>query len=160
MIFHRSTMALGRTKNRTLVSSSNAGLILKSFLNQNPAFLINCCVVKVVQGSKRTQADSRLVNPSQAWGFYSDHLSEEHALYPILVTHADFYKAVRNVGNHHEGLEWDPVENMVILRESPTEAPVKAHLHDFQRWYRHLSRHHRAIPAIGLVSFSEDSSAS
>jgi len=94
--------------------------------------------MKVELGLPRSASDSKLLNPSESLGWYAVHLPTEHTLHPLLVDFADFYKTVRNVGNHHEGFSWHPATNEVWLADSRRPL-MKAPLYDFQQRYRYLA---------------------
>jgi len=93
--------------------------------------------IKVELGLPKTRSDTRLLNPSQSLSWYKDHLPNGHALHPLLVTLADYYKRVRNVSSHHQGFSWHPESNQVWLYDPPKPL-LKVDVYEFQQRYRYL----------------------
>lgn len=92
--------------------------------------------IKVGLGLSGSPSDSELTGISGYLSWYEARVDDQHALYPVLGNLRDFYKVVRNVGSHHQGMEWDPAHDVVILADQ--ETLLRVNVHEFQQRYRYL----------------------
>jgi len=92
--------------------------------------------IKEKLGLPSKPSDDKLTGISEYISWYTARVRSEHPLYPVLGELQTFYKVARNVGSHHQGLEWKPENNMVILIDKNTTLSMP--LHEFQQKHRHM----------------------
>lgn len=92
--------------------------------------------IKVALGLPPRSSDEELTSISEYMDWYECRLDSTHALHTVFGKLRDFYVVARNCGSHHKGLEWDPDNNDVILRDTQTEMSV--HIDEFMQRYRYL----------------------
>jgi len=92
--------------------------------------------IKVKKGLSAKASDAELTGISELMDWYEVQIDPAHALYPVFGRLRDFYNVARNVGSHHKGLEWDSVNNEVVLPDRRIVLTVP--VHEFQQKYRHL----------------------
>jgi hypothetical protein len=92
--------------------------------------------IKVKLGLSPQPSDDNLTGISEYISWYDARVRNEHPLYPVLGELHTFYKVARNVGSHHQGLEWEPESDKVILADEDTTLTIP--VHKFQQKYRHI----------------------
>ncbi len=92
--------------------------------------------IKVKLGLPPKPSDSELIGISEYISWYTARVSGGHPLYPVLGELHTFYKVARNVGSHHQGLEWKPESDEVVLTDDCTTLTMP--LHEFQQKHRHI----------------------
>ena len=92
--------------------------------------------IKIEDDIERKSSDNELTGISEDITWYSRYIHSKHSLYPVFGKLDTFYKIARNVGNHHQGFQWQPKENLVILEDKSKKIEVNAT--EFCQKFRYL----------------------
>jgi len=92
--------------------------------------------IKVKLGLPPKPSDDELTGISEYICWYTARATSGHPLSPVLGELRTFYKVARNAGSHHQGLEWKPESDKVILADDTTVLTMP--LPEFQQKYRHI----------------------
>lgn len=92
--------------------------------------------MKVQLGLPAAASDAELTGISELMDWYEARIDPAHGLHPVFGQLRRFYRIARNVGSHHEGIRWDPIDNEVVLPDRKLHLRVP--LHEYQQKYRHL----------------------
>ena len=92
--------------------------------------------IKYSESQKPTQADSRLIGISESLDWYDQWIGPSHLLAPVLGDLRSFYKVVRNVASHHEGLSYDSKHNKITLTDKADTLILD--VNEFQQRFRLL----------------------
>jgi hypothetical protein len=92
--------------------------------------------IKYSEDQTHTQADSRLIGISESLDWYDQRIGPSHLLAPVLGDLRSFYKVVRNVASHHQGLSYDSKQNEITLTDKTDTLVLDAK--GFQQRFRLL----------------------
>ncbi|MCB0000079.1 MAG: hypothetical protein KDE56_30155 [Anaerolineales bacterium] len=92
--------------------------------------------LKIKLGKTPKPSDAKLLQPSDYVDWLESNTDKHHILNNIFVQQREFYKAARNVENHHEGLEWIADKDEIILPD--LNNTIRIHVDEFHQRFRFL----------------------
>lgn len=95
------------------------------------------CAMKFTLTQPPTKSDEKLLSPSDYIDWLVSNTDNSHVLNKVFVGQREFYRAARNVGNHHQGLEWISNKDTVVLPDL-ADNKIRVHVDEFHQRFRFL----------------------